>query len=50
MQGVQGSNPTDDWNVLRRSTAFVTVKFNLTSERTQEEVHVHIQFCLKFSL
>ena len=34
MQGVQSSNPTDDLKVVRRSTAFFAVEFNLTLEGT----------------
>ena len=36
MQGVQGSNPTGDLKVVRRSTAFFAVEFKVTSKGTRE--------------
>ena len=35
MQGVKGSNPADDKKVVRRSTAFFAVEFNMTSKGTE---------------
>ena len=39
MQGVKGSNPADDKKVVRRSTAFFAVEFNLTSKGAREGAH-----------